>query len=157
MKILIYHQFPSPVGLITLGILRGSIHSVTIGKNNDITLIKRSPNKIGIQAEEQFNSYFSHDLKTFCLPISPKGTSFKKKVWALLASIPYGHTSTYGELSKKLGTSPRAIGGACGANPINIIVPCHRVISVNGSLVGFSGGRGCTTKQFLLEHERVLT
>ena len=152
---LVYHQFPSPVGLITLGIFKDAIHYATIGKNNDTASTKRSSNKIGLCAEEQFNSYFSYKLKKFRLPTNPKGTSFQKKVWALLASIPYGHTSTYGELSKKLSTSPRAIGGACGANPINIIVPCHRVISVNGSLVGFSGGKGCITKQILLEHEKI--
>lgn len=155
MKNLIYHQFPSAVGLITVGIFKDAIHGVTIGKNNAVTSIKGSSNKIGIQAEQQFNSYFSHDLKTFNLPIYSKGTSFQNKVWALLERIPYGHTSTYGELSKKLGTSPRAIGRACGANPINIIVPCHRVISVNGSLVGFSSGEGCITKKFLLEHEKL--
>ena len=154
MKNQIYHQFPSPVGLITVTIMKDAIHRVTIGKNNDTSLIKRSTIKIGIQAEEQFNAYFSRNLKTFCLPTHSTGTCFQKSVWALLASIPYGQTSTYGELSKKLGSSPRAGGGACGANPINIIVPCHRVISVTGSLVGFSGGKGCVTKNFLLEHER---
>ena len=155
MKNQICHQFLSPVGLITVTIIDDEIHCVSIGTNHNVTSVKRSTNRIGIRAEEQLNAYFSRKLKTFCLPIYSKGTSFQIKVWALLESIPYGQTSTYGELSTILGTSPRAVGGACGANPINIIVPCHRVISVDGSLVGFSGGKGCITKHFLLEHERI--
>ncbi|MBF0380539.1 MAG: methylated-DNA--[protein]-cysteine S-methyltransferase [Magnetococcales bacterium] len=88
-------------------------------------------------------------------PINPKGTKFQNKVWNQLLKIPPGKTQTYGTVAKKLNTAPRAIGQAVGANPIPIIIPCHRVVAVNG-LGGYSGLGGIECKKKLLELEIIL-
>lgn len=92
------------------------------------------------------------------LPLAPKGGEFRREVWRLLCEIPYGETTTYGELAKRMAAktgkktmSAQAIGGAVGHNPISIIIPCHRVVGTNGSLTGYAGG--IDKKSWLLEHE----
>ena len=94
------------------------------------------------EAERQMKEYFSGKRKTFSLPLAPDGTQFQKAVWALLQQIPYGETISYGALAKRLDRpkAARAIGGACHRNPIVIVIPCHRVVGVNGHLTGFGGG-----------------
>ncbi|WP_075717968.1 methylated-DNA--[protein]-cysteine S-methyltransferase [Roseburia sp. 499] len=106
------------------------------------------------EAYQQLKEYFSGNRKTFDLPIHLEGTEFQKKVWAALQTIPYGATRTYGEIAEQIGKhkASRAVGGANHNNPIMIIVPCHRVIGVNGSLVGFGGG--LDMKKYLLELEK---
>jgi methylated-DNA-[protein]-cysteine S-methyltransferase len=92
----------------------------------------------------------------FTLPLSPAGTAFRRRVWDALQSIPVGESRTYGEVARKLASAPRAIGGACGANPIALIIPCHRVVGSQGSLGGFMGvteGRPIDIKRWLLTHE----
>ena len=85
--------------------------------------------------------YFSGREPDFMPPLSLKGTPFQHRVWEELLTIPYGQTVTYGELSRRLGCrSAQAVGGAVGRNPISIIVPCHRVVGVNGSLTGYAAG-----------------
>ena len=81
-------------------------------------------------------------MQDFDLPLAPEGTSFQQSVWQKLQTIPYGQTSTYGELAAELGkpNASRAVGAANGRNPIPIVIPCHRVIGANGKLTGFSGG-----------------
>ena len=74
------------------------------------------------------------------LPLAPSGTPFRQRVWRRLAAIPYGETVTYGRLAEELGSSPRAVGGAVGHNPVSIIIPCHRVVGADGSLTGYAGG-----------------
>jgi methylated-DNA-[protein]-cysteine S-methyltransferase len=90
------------------------------------------------------------------VPLDPQGTDFERRVWDLLREIPYGATTSYGVLAKRLGdiTLSRAVGAANGSNPIPIIVPCHRVIGSNGDLTGFGGG--LERKRWLLEHEGAL-
>lgn len=85
------------------------------------------------------------------LPISPGGTPFQRRVWAALCSIPYGETRSYGELARRLGSSPRAVGGAVGRNPIAIMIPCHRVVGSGNTLGGYAGG--VERKRFLLAAE----
>ena len=94
------------------------------------------------EAERQMKEYFSGKRKIFSLPLAPDGTQFQKAVWALLQQIPYGETISYGALAKRLDRpkAARAIGGACHRNPIVIVIPCHRVVGVNGHLTGFGGG-----------------
>lgn len=103
-------------------------------------------------ARAQLRAYFARDLQAFQLPLSPPGTEFQRAVWRAMRRIPYGRTATYGELARRLGSAPRAVGGACGKNPIPIILPCHRVLAMDG-LGGYSGGDGLATKRFLLELE----
>lgn len=88
------------------------------------------------------------------VPLAPRGTAFQRRVWALLRGIAYGETVTYGELARRLGTSPRAVGGAVGRNPISLIVPCHRVVGADGALTGYAGG--LDRKTFLLRLEGCL-
>ena len=105
------------------------------------------------KAERQLAEYFKGERQEFDLPLKLEGTDFRQQVWRALCDIPYGETRTYGQLATKLRSAPRAVGGACGANPIAIVVPCHRVVGSGGALVGFSGGDGCDTKRILLAHE----
>lgn len=105
---------------------------------------------------EQLAEYFRGTRRGFDLPLAPRGTPFEQRVWAALVDIPYGGVTTYGELARKLGdpNAVRAVGRANGANPIPIVIPCHRVIGADGSLVGYGGG--LDVKIRLLELEGVL-
>lgn len=102
----------------------------------------------------QLKEYFAGKLTAFDLPVDPGGTTFQSQVWAALQRIPYGETISYLELARRIGNEKavRAVGLANGANPIAVIIPCHRVIGANGSLVGFGGG--LPTKRALLDLER---
>ena len=103
----------------------------------------------------ELGAYFAGELREFEMAVEPEGTEFRRRVWAELARIPYGETWSYGELARRaLGRtgSARAVGAANGANPIAIVLPCHRVIGANGSLVGYGGG--LDRKALLLAHER---
>ncbi|WP_304237036.1 methylated-DNA--[protein]-cysteine S-methyltransferase [Jiulongibacter sediminis] len=103
--------------------------------------------------KEQLKSYFEEDLQNFNLNLEPEGTDFQKRVWEELCQIPYGKTISYDELARKLGDPKviRAAASANGKNPIGILIPCHRVIGKNGSLVGYAGG--LPNKRFLLDLE----
>lgn len=102
----------------------------------------------------QLREYFTGTRRQFDLDLAPAGTPFQQKVWNGLLDIPYGETTTYGELARRLGDvkAVRAVGLANGANPIAIVVPCHRVIGAGGALVGFGGG--LPTKRALLDLEQ---
>ncbi len=99
-------------------------------------------------------AYFDGRLRQFTVPLAPRGTGFQQTVWQALRGIPYGQTITYGELARRIGDpkAVRAVGAANGANPLAIIVPCHRVIGANGALVGFGGG--LPIKRALLDLEQ---
>lgn len=106
------------------------------------------------QARDQLEEYFSGDRRSFDLPLAPRGTDFQQRVWLRLREIPYGATRSYGDVAAELGLEPgasRAVGLANGANPLSIVVPCHRVVGADGSLTGFGGGLG--RKRFLLDLE----
>jgi len=106
------------------------------------------------EAAAQLDAYFSGDLKEFDLAFTPSGTPFQRRVWAALEALPYGTTTTYGELNAALGGTParaRAVGAAIGANPLLILRPCHRVVGATGSLTGYAGG--LPAKQALLALE----
>ncbi|GAB2527698.1 methylated-DNA--[protein]-cysteine S-methyltransferase [Nocardiopsis aegyptia] len=105
------------------------------------------------EAVRQLNAYFAGELTTFDLPLAPAGTPWQLRVWAGLTTIPYGETSSYGQLAEELGrpTASRAVGMANGRNPISIIVPCHRVIGADGTLTGYAGG--LERKKFFLALE----
>jgi O-6-methylguanine DNA methyltransferase len=106
------------------------------------------------ETERQLSEYFAGERTEFKLPLCLPGTDHQQKVWDALTGIPFGTTISYDELSKRVGSSPRAVGGANGANRVPIVVPCHRVIAANGSLQGFGGG--LDNKRMLLEHEGAL-
>ena len=104
-------------------------------------------------ASAQLASYFDGELTNFSLPLAPSGSAFQRQVWASMTRIPYGETQSYGGVAEEIDSSPRAVGTACGRNPIPIIIPCHRVVGNGGALVGYSGGEGVETKRYLLAHE----
>lgn len=105
------------------------------------------------RAEDQLREYFAGTRRDFDLPLAPSGTEFQQAAWKALTAIPYGETRTYGEQAVAIGrpSAVRAIGAANGANPIPVVVPCHRVIGASGELTGFRGG--IDTKRFLLDLE----
>jgi methylated-DNA-[protein]-cysteine S-methyltransferase len=108
-----------------------------------------------VDARRQLGEYFAGDRREFDLPLAPVGTDFQLRVWAGLRTIPYGQTWSYGELAAAIGKGPlasRAVGLANGANPLSIVVPCHRVIGANGNLTGFGGG--IERKRWLLDLEQ---
>lgn len=114
---------------------------------------KSSSNAIINQTVTELSEYFDGNRKQFSVPLKPEGSKFQQLVWEKLKQIPYGQTSSYGELAKKLGdpNKVRAVGKANGQNPIPIIIPCHRVIGADNSLVGYAGG--IPRKRTLLQHE----
>jgi methylated-DNA-[protein]-cysteine S-methyltransferase len=117
---------------------------------------KPRPNDILRRAEKQLAEYFSGKREMFDLPLAPTGTEFQMRVWNALAKIPFGQTRTYGQIAKALKKplAARAVGAACGQNPLSIVIPCHRVVGATGSLTGFGGG--LSMKEWLLKHEGAL-
>ncbi len=106
------------------------------------------------EVEAQLEAYFAGELKEFTVPLAPSGTPFQLAVWTELTKIPYGSTASYGDIARALGkrlVAARAVGLANGANPISVIVPCHRVIGSDGSLTGYGGG--LERKELLLRLE----
>lgn len=95
------------------------------------------------RVEQQLGEYFAGERTEFDLPLANDGTEFQQKVWGELMRIPFGETASYGQIAARLGYEPvvsRAVGAANGANPIPVVVPCHRVIGANGTLTGYAGG-----------------
>ena len=112
--------------------------------------VDASPNSLLRETQRQIEAFFQGELTFFDLPLLPQGTAFQRRVWRHLRSIPYGSTVSYGAFGATLSTSARAVGGACAANPIPLLIPCHRVVGQNGYLTGYSGGSGLKTKEELL-------
>ena len=108
------------------------------------------------RAAEQLERYFAGEDFTFALPLRPAGSPFQRAVWDAMCRIPPGQTASYGELARQVGNVPRAVGLACGANPIPIVIPCHRVLAAGGRMGGYSGAGGLETKRKLLELEGAL-
>ena len=155
---------PTPVGTLTLVASDRGLRAVLWPKV--------SPQRAGISPRprhnpdhpilqktvQQVDEYFAGTRTSFDLPLDLEGTRFQLAAWRSLAGIPFGATTTYGRQAAALGipTAARAVGAANGANPVCIVLPCHRVIGANGSLTGFGGG--LAVKQWLLDHEaQVLT
>ncbi len=140
----------SPVGDLTISEEDGKIVSLDWGWSPI-----QKENEILLKTKILLDQYFDGENPTFDIPLDPQGTEFQKNVWNKMLAIPYGEVLTYGEISTHLNSHARAVGMACGQNPIPIIIPCHRVIGKNGKLTGFSGGEGIATKQYLLDLEEV--
>jgi methylated-DNA-[protein]-cysteine S-methyltransferase len=139
----------SPVGPLTLVERDGALARLSFGAHGTSS----SPSPLLERAASQLHAYFAGELREFDLPLAPSGTEFQLACWRALAEIPYGETRSYGEQARRIGRPDRAraVGAANGANPIAIILPCHRVIGADGSLVGFGGG--LDTKRRLLDLE----
>jgi len=139
----------SPLGPLTLVEHNGAITNLLWRKSRSYTRTH-----LLSTAQDQLDNYFAGKLRTFSVPLNVGGTKFQQAVCKRITEIPYGRTATYGEISKLLNSSPRAIGNACGKNPLPIIIPCHRIIGANGALTGYTGRRGINAKAFLLKLEK---
>lgn len=146
-----YLTCSSPLGDLTLFEEDGAIISLDWGAADG-----GEETALLTEAVRQVEAYFDGALTSFDLPLRPQGTGFQKKLWQALQSIPYGKTLTYGQLASQIDSGPRAIGGACGRNPIPIIIPCHRVLAAGGKMGGYSGEGDLDTKTFLLRLEGAL-
>ena len=145
----------SPVGRLALEADDDCVTSVRWASPGERAR-KEAPNAVLKEATRQLDRYFKRRLRRFDLPLAAHGTDHQKRVWAMMREIPFGETATYGGMAMALGSGPRAVGMACGRNPIPIIVPCHRVLGAGGKEGGFSGGRGLPTKRQLLAIEGVV-
>ncbi len=137
----------SPVGPLGVDATDGAITRLIWGQEG--TLLH---GPLYDQAKAELTAYFAGDLHDFTLPLAPRGSAFQQDFYAALCAIPFGETRTYGDLAEDLGVSAQAIGQACGANPIAILIPCHRVLSATG-LGGYSGAGGIEAKVTLLRLE----
>ena len=140
----------SPVGRLTIEEEGGAVVAIRwgdAGRSNGSPLLN--------EAARQLDAYFAGRLTDFDLPLAAAGSPFEQRVWAAMQTIPYGQTRRYGDLADMVGSAPRAVGGACGKNPIPIVIPCHRVLAKTG-LGGYSGEGGLVTKERLLGLEGAL-
>ena len=140
---------PSPVGSLTLAQEDGYLTQLgwyASPESEETPLLR--------EARHQLAAYFAGHLKHFDLPLKPHGSAFCQSVWSAMQRIPFGETRSYGEIAHETNSAPRAVGGACGKNPIAIIVPCHRILGSGRGIGGYSGGDGLPTKQFLLTLEQ---
>jgi methylated-DNA-[protein]-cysteine S-methyltransferase len=137
----------TPVGEVTITEESGAIVAVDWGRGRD-----QAETPLLLRAREQLEEYFDGTRRAFDLPLEPKGSKFQHAVWKAMIAIPAGETRTYGDVANEIGGTARAVGGACGSNPIPIIIPCHRIVAAN-HLGGYSGEGGLDTKQALLRLE----
>lgn len=145
-------EYPSPVGTLYLTADEGGLTGIWMHpqKTEDFPILS--------QAKVWLDGYFSGNPSEVTFPLNPHGTPFQKQVWEILLTIPYGETTTYGtiarEMARRIGKetmSAQAVGQAVGANPISILIPCHRVVGANRTLTGYAGG--LDKKEWLLRHE----
>lgn len=145
----------TPIGKLSIQINHCGLSAIRFLSASDTDIVATHP--IAIEACEQLQAYFNHSQRSFTVALAIDGTPFQQRVWQALCEIPCGKTLSYGELAKKLSTSPRAIGAACRTNRLPIIIPCHRVVA-NHHLGGYNGtqsGRMLSIKSWLLQHETV--
>lgn len=154
----------SPLGELVVAATARGVCAVSFGEGAEQALawLRETYPQDGLVADEgglagvlgELAEYFAGDRQAFTFPLDPGGTEFQRKVWAALAEIPYGRTWTYRELAERVGSPNgfRAVGMANRSNPIGIVVPCHRVVGADGTLVGYAGG--LAAKRWLLDHER---
>jgi methylated-DNA-[protein]-cysteine S-methyltransferase len=138
----------TPLGPITVSEEAGALVALDWGWGRD-----QHPTPVLENARDQLHAYFDGYLRDFTLPLAPSGTPYRQRVWAALRTIAYGQTRSYAALATMAGGSARSIGGANGANPVPIIIPCHRVVASTG-IGGYSGGEGIATKRWLLALEQ---
>ncbi|GGZ78667.1 methylated-DNA--[protein]-cysteine S-methyltransferase [Streptomyces bluensis] len=142
-----YTQIDSPLGrLLLTADDSGALTSLSVPGQRGGRVLQpewRCAPSLFRAAEEQLGAYFAGELKEFRLEVRGSGTAFRERVWDALDDVPYGATTTYGDIAARIGASRaavRAVGGAIGANPLLIVRPCHRVIGADGSLTGYAGG-----------------
>jgi len=162
---------------VTAGGARGAAHTVLATRLGELTVVREEGMLTGLyfprhwprpdraafgprtdegfeDVERELGEYLAGDRSAFELPVKVRGSEFDRRVWELIAGVPYGETTTYGDLARALGagTDPRDVGAAVGRNPLCIVIPCHRVVGASGKLTGYAGG--LDRKRTLLEIER---
>ncbi len=142
---------PSPLGPLALTERDGAIVAVAF-RPDAATTEPTTP--VLTEAARELTAYFAGAGTGFTVPLAPWGTVFQRRVWDALLAIPPGQVRTYGALAAEIGGSARAVGGACGKNPIPILIPCHRVVAASGKTGGYSGHLGPETKLRLLTLEQ---
>ena len=149
----------SPIGRLELVEAGGALVSIHFDAPADGSpQHERGGSAVLAEAHRQLAAYFDGARREFDLPLRPVGTEFQRRVWDVLAAVPWGTTTTYGTIAARLGLPPgasRAVGAANGANPLPVVLPCHRVIGSGGSLTGYAGG--LERKALLLRLEGVAT
>lgn len=144
----------TPVGELTIFADGDAVIALCWGQGMDAPRTAKSA--VLNQASQLLKDYFKTGTADFtALTIDPAGTVFQKRAWKALSKIKPGKTRSYGQIAATLKSGPRAVGGACAANPLPIIVPCHRVLAADGKVGNYSGGDGADTKEFLLRLEGV--
>ena len=144
----------TPIGPVQVTLREGRVVDVAFGKGR--TGAGRGTDTTLSRARLVLEKYFRDPRAKLNIPLAPAGTPFQQRVWRALLRIPPGQVKSYGELARRLGTSARAVGGACRANPIPVLIPCHRVVSTGGEggFMGKTAGRAMNIKRWLLQHER---
>ena len=150
---MLYTEIDAPIGALLVAGDGECVHEIHFAPAKPRADWVRDDNAFAA-VKQQLREYFAGDRRAFDVEIAMAGTPFQLQVWSALRAIPYGETRSYAEIAAGIGrpNAVRAVGAANGANPIPIVVPCHRVIGSNGSLTGFGGGLG--VKRRLLELER---
>ncbi len=153
-------EIDSPVGPIELIGDGSAVTEVTIARDGVLprAALGVLPDEVLERAAAQLAEYFTGSRTEFDVPLDPAGSQFRQAVWHRIAEIPHGTAVTYSRLGADLGypvAASRAIGAAVGANPITILIPCHRVLAADGRITGYSGGEGIPTKRLLLDHEGI--
>lgn len=152
-------RFDSPIGRIELQGDDAHVTSLTMERDGVLPHddLPETPSPLLEAARDQLIEYFAGERIAFDIPVRLVGTPFQQSVWAELGRLGWGEATSYGALAAAVGRpgSARAIGGAVGANPVPIIVGCHRVLASDGRVTGYSGGEGVPTKLWLLAHERI--
>jgi methylated-DNA-[protein]-cysteine S-methyltransferase len=157
MNSLRHHSSPSPLGpLLLVADDADQLRGVYLPNHKGAPAAVGQPGAGGVidRAAAQLDEYFAGERTAFDLPLATAGSRLQELVWAALRVVPFGTTTTYGQIANGLGLGPgaaRAVGTANGRNPLSIIVPCHRVIGASGSLIGYAGG--LEAKRRLLTHE----
>lgn len=154
MSIETVDYYKSPIGVLKITAIQESITLLIFTDDPIKEKLSTNSSPTINKCVQQLEEYFQGTRKKFEIPLNPKGTSFQKKVWKQLVTIPYGKTSTYLDIAKSIcnDRASQAIGQANGKNPIAIIIPCHRVIGSNKNLTGYAGG--LWRKKWLLDHEK---
>jgi methylated-DNA-[protein]-cysteine S-methyltransferase len=152
-------RIDTPIGRIELGGDGSAVTSLTIEREGRLPHddIPERSDAVLDRAAAELGEYFSGTRTAFDVPVAPAGTEFQRAVWSRLGELRFGEVTSYGELGRSTGRAAagRAVGGAVGANPVPILVPCHRVLASNGGITGYSGGNGIPTKIWLLDHEGI--
>lgn len=153
-------RIDSPIGRIQLAGSATTLNEVAIEHDGTLPLdhLPENPSRVLRNAARQLAQYFDRRRTRFTVPLCESGTRFQREVWRILGALDWGEVVTYGEIGRRLGKplAGRAVGAAVRANPVPVLVGCHRVLGASGAITGYSQGAGIPTKLWLLDHEGIV-